>query len=71
MCRREGKEVGFHTLFADKVNFERARLILAHLLVSVSLAEDVELDVFEPDAVLGSSAQPSRRLRLMGNWKSR
>lgn len=55
------------TFLADKVNLECASFVLAHLLVPVPLAEDIELDILEPDAVLRPLAEPGRRLRLMGD----
>lgn len=56
----------FAPLVGDKVDLECASLSLSLVLLAVSMAEDVELDVFKPDAVIGFALEPSRRRRLMG-----
>ncbi len=49
-------------LFADEAQLEGARFVLAHVLLAVVLAEDVQRHVLEPHAMLGLAREPRRRL---------
>lgn len=53
------------TLLAGKVDLKRAGFVLAHVLLAVGAAKDIELDILEPDAVSRPSAEPSSGLRLV------
>lgn len=56
-------------LVRDEADLEGAGLALALVLLAVAVAEDVELDVLEPDAVAGLAVQPGRGGGLVGYWK--
>jgi hypothetical protein len=53
------------SLLGDEVDLEGAGPVVALVLLAISLAENVELHVVEPDAVLGLADHPGRRGRLV------
>ena len=55
------------TFVADKVDFKCAGLVLAHVVFSILLTEDIKFDVLEPDAVSGSAYKPASRGGLVGD----
>lgn len=64
---REG-HWGPRTFVADETDLECANLIAAHVCLLVLVAEDVQLDLVDPDAVLGLAGEPAARGRLVGYW---
>lgn len=57
------------TFFADEMELERADLVAAHVGLLVLIAEDVQLDLVDPDAVLGLAGEPVARGGMVGYWE--
>lgn len=58
------------TFIADEIDLERATLP-AHVGLSVLVAEDVQMDALDPDAMFRFADEPAFRDRLLGGYRSR
>lgn len=56
------------TFVADKTDLEGADLVAAHVGLLVLVAEDVQLDLVDPHAVLALAGEPAARGGLVGYW---
>ncbi len=52
-------------LLTDEIELKGPCLVLSHVLLSVILAEDVQLHVRQPDPALALADKPGSRLRLV------